>query len=912
MSFRSPQPGNANFDGTFQGQRDQWIGNEIRAGRDIHIYAAVEGRSAEYRPGQGDRFEKPRQDLLDSYDDDILASLAFPQMFDRRNNVEQPHANTCRWILDLKEYQCWEAQPRGLLWIKGKPGAGKSTLMSFLYHTLREERQAEHGVHLDFFFSARGTDMQRTPLGMLRSLLNRLFRQDPSIRPPVRELYREKCTAFGRGERSWEWQRRELEPLLAQAIVTSAQQQQVTVFIDALDEAGEESARETARYFHNINDRVASASAVAKICISCRHYPIPCTVRGVEVVVEKHNGDDITAFVHDRLDLDGRTLDDTPDLEHWQELGTDLVRRADGVFQWVRLIVPIVEKSIDDGESPEDVRQWLQEVPEELGDVYEHILRNVVDRRHRSQSFQLFQWVCLAERPLSVTEMRYALAAKDAVPLSPRVRCCETRGFVKTDKLMKVRVKSLSGGLVEVVRDHDGDDGDDGDDDQERVQVIHQSINDFFLSRGLTLLASLQHEVSAVSSVSRMAFKQAEVVGQCQANLYRSCLNYLATEDVEVNDRHRTGFYEENEERKEIVSSWPLVHYATINLFVHGEKATSYRGGGLTEQTRLLEQIMANWIRVYKVFDEYSSKCPRLDTTVLHAAASANLLDIVEHLIHNFDVNIQDEKGYTPLHLAARWGHQSVAETLFHAGASIDMKTKQEQTPLVLAAGNGHLELVQWLLCQGANLDEAAGESGNALQAAAADGNAVMVKVLLDAGADVHAQGGEYGNALQAASYGGHEKVVQMLVDNRADLDVLGKYYDDEVDDRLEGNSLQAASYDGHEKVVQMLIDKGADVHAQGGYYGNALVAASVRGHEKVVQMLIDKGADVNAQGGEYGNALQAASYGGHEKVVQMLLDKGADVNAQGGEYGNALQAASAGGHEKVVKILLKRGAKAV
>ncbi|KAK5075728.1 hypothetical protein LTR70_010043 [Exophiala xenobiotica] len=281
MSFQSPQPGYAKFDGTFQSQRDQWTGNIFQAERDIIIYGGDEGRPAECGRELGDSIEKTRQTLLDSYDDDILASFAFPQMFDRRNNVEQPHVNTRQWILDLEEYKCWKTQPRGLLWIKGKPGSGKSTLMSFLYHRLREQRRMEGGIHLDFFFSARGTDMQRTPLGMLRSLLNQVFGQDASIRPPVRELYREKCAAFGRGKRSWEWQRRELEPLLAQAIVTSAQQQQVTVFIDALDEAGEDLARETARYFHHINDRVASTSAAAKICISCRHYPIPSTIRGV-------------------------------------------------------------------------------------------------------------------------------------------------------------------------------------------------------------------------------------------------------------------------------------------------------------------------------------------------------------------------------------------------------------------------------------------------------------------------------------------------------------------------------------------------------------------------------------------------------------------------------------------------------
>jgi len=187
------------------------------------------------------------------------------------------------------------------------------------------------------------------------------------------------------------------------------------------------------------------------------------------------------------------------------------------------------------------------------------------------------------------------------------------------------------------------------------------------------------------------------------------CLNYIVTEDVKVDDRFLTHTYEEREKkRKEIVPGWPLIYYATINLFVHGEKASSYRGGDLSEQVRLLEQVIASWTRVYQLFDEYSSKCPHLNTTILHAAAGANLIDVVEHLIrNNLDVNIQDEEGYTARHLAARWGHQPVTKSLFHAGASIGMKTKQEQTPLVLAAGNMHSELVRWLLEQGACVNEA-------------------------------------------------------------------------------------------------------------------------------------------------------------------------------------------------------------
>lgn len=103
---------------------------------------------------------------------DVLRSLAFPQMLDRRDNIEPCHTRTCQWILELEKYKSWRSQSCGLLWIKGKPGAGKSTLMAFLHDRLKTLRDESQGIRLDFFFTARGTELQRTPLGMFRSLLN--------------------------------------------------------------------------------------------------------------------------------------------------------------------------------------------------------------------------------------------------------------------------------------------------------------------------------------------------------------------------------------------------------------------------------------------------------------------------------------------------------------------------------------------------------------------------------------------------------------------------------------------------------------------------------------------------------------------------------------------------------------------
>ncbi|RMJ24156.1 hypothetical protein PHISP_04962, partial [Aspergillus sp. HF37] len=407
-------------------------------------------------------------------------------MFDRRCNIERRHANTCEWILGLDEYKNWRSQSRGLLWIKGKPGAGKSTLMAFLYDRLKEQHCTERGIGLEFFFTARGTEMQRTPLGMFRALLNQLLRKDPAVCSNVREVYKEKCSAFGHSERSREWQQRELEQLLQDAIIASAKRQQVTIFVDALDETGQKFASELAKYFHKVNYRAAQEDAAAKICISCRHYPIPTSVPGIEVWVENHNSDDIATFVHHNFHPENLLAGDSPDREAWQDLKEDLIQRANGVFQWAHVVVPLVEQKFARSESPEDVRRWLQQVPDEIGSVYQYILENVIEQEGLSRSFLLFQWVCLAERPLSVTEMRHALAAKDTLAAPYQIQCHETPNFVKSDDRMKQYVVALSGGLTEVVKSQDGN--------KEIVQVVHQSVNDFLRGQGLSLLATLEKD----------------------------------------------------------------------------------------------------------------------------------------------------------------------------------------------------------------------------------------------------------------------------------------------------------------------------------------------------------------------------------------------------------------------------------
>ncbi|CAI7630932.1 unnamed protein product [Penicillium pancosmium] len=818
----------------------------------------------------------------------ILKSLAFPQMLDRRDNIEQCHANTCEWILEMEEYKTWMSSRHGLLWVKGKPGAGKSTLMAFLYDKLEKFQGNDQrgGIQLDFFFTARGAELQKTSLGMFRSLLNQIYASDDTVRCAVREAYEKRCRLFGHNDEH-KWPQKTLEKLLTDAILTSANRQQVRVFVDALDEAGAESAQQLAGYFHRLSTRAGKEKVSVQICISCRHYPIIASPQAVEICVEDHNRRDIATYIDDVL----ADMEDEQDITQVmkEELMKQLTERANGVFQWAHIMVPLLQQRVLEGDSMDDVSSWLNKVPADLEDVYTYILNNVIDERNRGQSLLLFKWICFAERSLTLTEIRYALVAENA-KISPATETWEKiEGFVDSDERMKRKLKALSGGLVEVVSgEMDFEDslwGFEGP--LQLVQVVHQSVNDFLSTKGLELLRL------SVDKSSSLEYDMAPF-SQFHATLYRSCLVYLATANT---PRKLT--------KKKLIQSYPFLAYATKNLFIHAEKSAESRIDVLRNEIDTLQRLFDRWLSIHFCFvEELPSPFifPSLSTKLSHMAALYNLVDVIEWLASNSEaLAAKDCDGNTALHFAARGGHIAVANILRQNGADCEIESaKSGKSPLTEAAENGNLDFVEWLLNEGVNFDQAAHDEGSALHTASENGHRAMVAMLLEAGANVNAQGGRYGNALQAAAYYGHTEVVQLLLDSYADVNARsGKDFD---------NALQAAAYYGHTEVVKLLLDSHADVNARGGRdFDNALQAAAYRGNAEVVQLLLHSHADVNARGGrDFDCALQAAAYWGHTEVVQLLLDANADPNARGGrDFDNALQAAAYWGHAEIVQLLL-------
>ncbi|CAM5999841.1 unnamed protein product, partial [Sphagnum balticum] len=770
--------------------------------------------------------------------------------------ISSAHPDTCNWFFTTAKFQQWRERSNlsshnGVLWIKGKPGAGKSTLMK---HTLGHCRQDfEDHIIAAYFFNARGDKLEKTPLGMLRSLSYQLLKQEPSLYEHFVPIFREKRQKHRTGE--LEWRESELKEFLLSEI-QRCQSKPLLLLIDALDECNQPDVRNVVKFLEELSIKAIDVGASLNICLSSRHYPSIGMKKSLDLVIEeeKKHDDDIAIYVRANL----REQDD--------QIEERILKKASGVFMWVILVVAMLDQAFDEGKV-EAMHQKLSELPGDLEQVFETLLSK--DNSDKHETIFLLQCVLFARRALTPEELYFAMISGT----NPKNVGAWDRSKVTSDVIQK-RITHSSKGLIEIRK---------GGEDR-TVQFIHESVNDFLLRN--QRLQSLDHAL------------ELNAIGTSHDRLRACCMTYLMMSELPL--------AKEGSQADKLFFDYPFLEYASTYVLDHAEEA---QRRGITQQclVHYLQEGHKHFER-FRHFHNIFERIPDLgcdnSVTLLYTLSLHGYCNLVKIVLleEQVDVNAQGGLYSNALQAASAKGHEEVevVQLLLEKGADVNAQGGPFGNALQLASAKGNEEVVQLLLEKGADVNAQGGPFGNALQLASAKGHEEVVQLLLEKGADVNAQGGVYRNALQAASAKGREEVVQLLLEKGADVNAQGGVY---------GNALQAASAKGREEVVQLLLEKGADVNAQGGVYGNALQAALAKGREEVVQLLLEKGADVNAQGGIYGNALQAASAEGDKEVVQLLLEKGADVNAQGGIYGNALQAASAKGDKEVVQLLLEKGA---
>lgn len=836
----------------------------------------------------------------------------------RKENIVSAVDDTCEWLLKNENYARWIQDDDGLLWIQGKAGAGKSTLMKYIYEKIHISTVGA-GLRLTFFFHARGTELQKTPLGMFKSLLLQLYKEDSTARTGTRKLF-DKNSEDGMVGVKWDWTEKMLEELFSELICQISKSKKVTIFADALDEAGEAAANDLVTYLANLYEKVQRSNGIVKICFSSRHYPIlpEKVAENQKVVVEHENGRGIQSFIRQEFE---QNLQDGGPIKSKKlslKLEGDIAAKANGVFQWVCLVLPIIFKADREAEPLSSIAKILDKLPKDLNDMYRYVLQGLISQKQQTSALKLFRWVCFAARPLSIEEIRHAMAVVDCLPPPRLYNLKDSSEYVEHG--METRIKALSGGLIEV-RAHDLG---------TVVQVNHQTVRDFLLLEGFEILTGMKTS----SSQEQLLFR-----GSCHDILARSCINYLWTEDVQQLPSTKTW------DELPTSNTLPLVQYAVAALFWHASNAEQ---NGF-HQTRLLEQfnyrykqrpfksvileqgVFSLWRSAGIIYclREYFGVLPSAGSTLLHIASMANIQTAVKILLgERAKVGEKDELGQQAIHYAARGGATEVSAILIKKSKSVlNAEDKNLITPLQIAARYYKSDVLRLLITNGAKikyfdktnpwkvggtrfdieksirllLEDAAEFNAQSLESAAAIGNVQAVLLLLAEGTDVNAESRGYGYALVAAVHNNHHYVAVTLLQKGAEINAQGGEF---------GCALAAAAERGSEKMVNILLDAGAEINAKGGKYANALAAAAQKGHEKVVNILLERGAEINTPSMVYGNALMAALHNGKEKVAMLLLGAGAETNARSGIYTNALALAARRNNVAVVQNLLNSKAK--
>lgn len=402
-----------------------------------------------------------------------MKSLQFGEQKSRYSAIQNAGRGTGDWIIE--EYQDWITHQNlddpCCLWLKGKPGSGKSTLMKLMYRCLKDPKMLKRKVGtsdaivIAFFFNGRGVDLEKSVLGMYRSLLFQI------IDNPLADHLRTQSDVFTNPfsmpqdlTEDYEWTIRDLQDLF-QAIIEALGDVIILCFIDALDEGDDGEICDMIDFMASLR------STNFKPCFSSRPYTNISVQRTVELkldFLERHYRD-VSIYVSRNLKI-GHD-------ESVRTIRKRIEEKAAGIFLWARLVVDRLNADYRSNPSAPfaDLERTLDGLPQDLGKLFlDRLQRGAAVREELVLCFQLLLFAQTALSPDQVYQAILSVTHKHSFTSSRQM----------DSKDIKDYFENLSKGLIEVIP------GIPSDDIAERIRFIHGSVRDFLLNdEGLAELA---------------------------------------------------------------------------------------------------------------------------------------------------------------------------------------------------------------------------------------------------------------------------------------------------------------------------------------------------------------------------------------------------------------------------------------
>jgi hypothetical protein len=182
---------------------------------------------------------------------------------------------------------------------------------------------------------------------------------------------------------------------------------------------------------------------------------------------------------------------------------------------------------------------------------------------------------------------------------------------------------------------------------------------------------------------------------------------------------------------------------------------------------------------------------------LLKSVEDANLDAMKIFLSCGMNLEVRNERDWTPLMISAFNGQEAFASLLIKCGARLTTRDTDGYTPLHWASYNGFDNVVKLLLGQKADPNSRSELGWTALMQAATRGHLIICAYLIANGADVNLSSHDGWTALHKASNNGHLQVVKLLLDKRANKNA--KYKDGKT-------PLDIATIEHQHEIIKLLM----------------------------------------------------------------------------------------------------------
>jgi WD40 repeat protein len=336
-------------------------------------------------------------------------------------------SGTCEWFSAKESYLKWSGfapEAPGVLWVTGRPAAGKSVLAGYAIGQLQKI-----SVGCSYFFFKHGDKSKSRLSACLRSLAFQMACRNAQVRETLLEMQKYGMN-FENGNERTIWRRLFLSGIFQTKFLRHCW------VIDGLDECVD-----FASFFDPMLARL-DESIPLRILIMSRETP----------ELEKHFSSlGAQRVQHVRISA----ADTLPDIKLLVEtkatsvflkndkdraaLVEKILAKSEGSFLWTVLVL----NELSDSFGEEAIKQALEDMPRDMEPLYQRTLELMTHRKGgRKLAKAILTWVTCATRPLTTKELDGALNLdiKDNFPRLEESILALCGQMITVDKLGKVQM----------------------------------------------------------------------------------------------------------------------------------------------------------------------------------------------------------------------------------------------------------------------------------------------------------------------------------------------------------------------------------------------------------------------------------------------------------------------------------------